>query len=431
MVLIGDHRPKTKMNNKNFILACLLALTCLVSATEESLAGECASPPTAISSVRVFDGEKIIPAATVVIECSKIRAVLAQSEAIEITEDTNVIDGNGKTLLPGLIDAHAHVFGRGTLERALDFGVTTLLDTGSMAEGFVRKIKDENANGPATDRADLFSAVLWVTAPGSHGTQWGEVRTLSDPADASGFVAELVGEGADYIKVIYDNFKMFDDPIPTLSKETMFAVVAAAHEQGKMAVFHSRDVEAFADVVAAGGDGFVHAPVDEVPGEELIAAMLEAGVFVSPNFSLARPDGKRLVDDPVIGPMLTEREIENLQGWRALRREGGDVVEYESVMAFHTAGIPILVGSDIPNGGTATGASVHLEMELMVEAGFTPIEALAAATSSTATAYGLEDRGRIAPGMNADLILVDGKPDEAITDSRRIDKIWKAGVLHQ
>jgi imidazolonepropionase-like amidohydrolase len=267
-----------------------------------------------------------------------------------------------------------------------------------------------------------------VTAPGSHGTQFGEVPTLEEPGDADAFVAERISDGADYIKIIYDNFKMIDRDIPTLSRETMRATVAAAKEQGVMAVVHSRDVEAFADVTEAGADGFVHVPVDEVPGQELIAAMKLNNIFVTPNLSLARPDGRRLINDPVFGPMLTENEIENLGSWRGMRGEGGDVVEYESIMAFHESGVPILVGTDMPNGGTTNGASVHLELELLVEAGLTPIEALRAATSVPASAYGLNDRGTIAKGMRADLLLVDGKPDEVITDSRKIVNVWRSGV---
>ena len=317
------------------------------------------------------------------------------------------------------------------LERSLDFGVTTVLDMGSVNKDFVNTIKKEDHEGITTDRADLKSAVLWVTAPGSHGTQFGEVPTLAEPEDAAAFVAQRVEDGADFIKIIYDNFKMFDRPVPTLSKQTLFAVVDAAHEQGKMAVVHSRDVDAFADVVESGADGFVHVMVDKAPGDQLIEALKRNDMFVSPNLSLARHDGLRLIDDPDIGPMLTEDEVENLGKWRGLRREGGDKVEYDALMAFHRAGVTVLAGSDSPNGGTTEGASLHLEMELLVEAGLTPIEALRAATSSPATAFGLQDRGRIAEGLQADLLLVDGQPDQDITDTRNLAMIWKAGKVHK
>lgn len=128
--------------------------------------------------------------------------------------------------------------------------------------------------------------------------------------------------------------------------------------------------------------------------------------------------------------MLTDSEIENLGNWRALRTDNGDEIEYTTVKKLHDAGVPILIGSDMPNGGTIAGATVHAEMELLVEAGMKPIDALRAATSSPASAYGFTDRGRIAPGTVADLVMVEGKPDKNITDSRKIVTIWKSGTVH-
>jgi imidazolonepropionase-like amidohydrolase len=380
--------------------------------------------------VRVFDGERIIPSATILFHCTKISGVFEEGTPVDLPKDTIRIDGRGRTLLPGLIDAHVHTKDRAALERTLDFGVTTTLDMGSAVDGFVRSLREEDERGPATDRADLFGAVLWVTAPGSHGTQFGDVPTLVEPEDAAAFVAARITDGADFIKIIYDNFKMFDRPIPTLSKEAMFATVEAAREQGKLAVVHSRDVEAMADVVEAGANGFVHLPVDEVPNDQLLAAIADQGMFVNPNLSLARHEGLRLIEDPRLGPMLTDSEIQNLRRWRAKRREFGDEIQYAALIACHDAGVTIVAGSDAPNGGTTVGATLHMELQLLVEAGLTPIEALRAATSNPVSAFGLKDRGRIAEGLIADLVLVDGAPDQNITDTRNIVKIWKRGIPH-
>jgi imidazolonepropionase-like amidohydrolase len=423
-----NNSESLSMIKRTMVIALICSLFVLSPRDSKADSENCDLPVTLITSVRVFDGENLIPEATVLIRCAQIAAVFEGTGSESIPEDALIIDGRGKTLLPGLIDAHTHVWKRGTLERALDFGVTALFDMGS-GRGLARSIKDEDKQNPATDRADLLSAVLWVTAPDSHGTQFGEVPTLVEPGDANAFVAQRIADGADYIKIIYDHFKMFDFEIPTLSRETMVATVAAAHSRGKMAVVHSRDVEAIAHVTEAGVNGLVHAPVDEVPDSELIEAMKKNNMFVTPNLSLARPDGQRLIEDPFIGPMLNEGEIENLGKWRGKRRGNGDVIEYQSVIAFHQAGIPIIVGTDMPNGGTANGASVHLELELLVEAGLTPLEALRAATSRPSEIYGLNDRGWIAAGMRADLLLVDGNPDQVITDTRKILKVWKSGEL--
>lgn len=383
-----------------------------------------------IDNVRVFDGDAIIPQASVVIGCTRILHLEPGENVIAPPLDSEVIDGKGKTLLPGFIDTHTHTWSVPMLERPLDFGVTTVMDMGSTNRTFAASMKAERQIGPAQDRADLYSAVVWVTAPGSHGTQWAEVPTLVEPEDAAAFVAARVDEGADFIKIIYDNFKMFDAEIPTLSKETMEATVDAAHDRGLMAVVHARDVDAWADAVNAGADGIVHLPVDRVPDPALIELIKRKGIWVGGNLSLTRPLGKTLIEDPVIGSKLTESERDSLLDFRAMHREGGDQVAIDTVKALHAAGINFLPGSDSPNGGTTSGATLHRDLEALIDIGFTPSEALKAATADAAAAFRLSDRGRIAEGLQADLLLVHGAPDRNILDTRNIAAVIKAGKVH-
>jgi hypothetical protein len=100
----------------------------------------------------------------------------------------------------------------------------------------------------------------------------------------------------------------------------------------------------------------------------------------------------------------------------------------EAVRQLHEAGVPILAGSDAPNPGTVHGATLHRELELLTRAGLSPVAALTAATSAPADAFGLNDRGRIAAGQRADLVLVDGDPTADVTMTRKIVEIWKGGV---
>jgi imidazolonepropionase-like amidohydrolase len=409
-----------------FLLTLHLALLASTVIAKEA----CEEPSLVFTDVRVFDGHSVIPQATVVTGCTTISRIANSGEPKELPADAVIIDGSGKTLLPGLIDTHTHIWSRPMLERPLDFGVTTVMDMGSANLDFADSIKAERASGPARDRADLYSAVVWATAPGSHGTQFGEVPTLVQPADAAPFVTARAEDGADFIKIIYDNFKMFDADIPTLNKETMEAVVAAAHERGMMAVAHSRDVQAWADVAMAGVDGIVHLPVDEVPDADLIALLKEKGIWIGANLSLNRPTGDVTINDPALGPKLTEPEKENLKKFRALHREGGDQVALDTLAALHAAGIMILPGSDTPNGGTTAGATMHIDIAMLVHNGFTPLEALRSATADAAAAFGLMDRGRIAEGLQADLLLVEGQPDRNIEDTRNIVAVVKAGKVH-
>ena len=99
-----------------------------------------------------------------------------------------------------------------------------------------------------------------------------------------------------------------------------------------------------------------------------------------------------------------------------------------TVAELHAAGVELMAGSDAPNPGTAHGASLHHELELLVRAGLTPTEALRAATTTPARRFGLSDRGRIAPGRRADLLLVRGDPTADITATRQIERVWKNGA---
>jgi imidazolonepropionase-like amidohydrolase len=96
----------------------------------------------------------------------------------------------------------------------------------------------------------------------------------------------------------------------------------------------------------------------------------------------------------------------------------------ESVRLLHAAGVPILAGTDSPTHGV----SIHRDLELLVQAGLEPRDALEAATSAAARAFGFRDRGRIAQGLRADLLLVQGDPTVNIKATRAIRRIWKAGV---
>ena len=91
--------------------------------------------------------------------------------------------------------------------------------------------------------------------------------------------------------------------------------------------------------------------------------------------------------------------------------------------------MPLLAGTDAPNPGTTHGASLHRELELLIKAGLSATEALMAATSVPARIFGLRDRGRIAPGMRADLLLVGGNPVRDVTDTRNVVAVWKKGFI--
>ena len=407
------------------ILICLAVFGVTLSAQE---------PTTVIRGARVFTGDEVLDVATVTLRGREIAAVTAgDSVPGAAGRDAIVIDGRGMTLLPGLIDAHAHSFGS-VLEQALNFGVTTVLDMFTEPTSAAEWRRQQDA-GRASGRADLFSAGVLVTVDGGHGTQFGvPIPTLDDPDRTEAFVAARVDEGADYIKVIYEHGETSGRPVPTHAAPTLPRIVRAAHTHGKLAVFHVSTVEEAMQAIAAGADGLVHIYHDRADTGAVADAAARAGMFVVPTLAITETffgtgGGAAAAVDPRITPFLTPAQRGSLiRDFGSPANPDGFQAVLTSVAALHAAGVPILAGTDAPNPGTAHGPSLHRELSLLVAAGLSPVEALRAATAAPADAFGLADRGRIAPGRKADVILVRGDATEDVLATRNLAGIWKDGV---
>jgi len=416
----------------NRLLACfLLLITLALASLILPAVAESPNPskPFAIINVRVFDGADLIPKAIVLVRDGKIAAV---GPKVTVPEGAEVVDGGGGTLLPGFIDAHTHSFTE-SLRRALVFGVTTELDMFT-DPAFARSARAEQAApGGVADRADLFSAGSLATVPEGHGTEYGlPAPPITRPEDAQAWVDARLAEGSDYIKIVDETGATFNLKIPTLSPPTIAALIRAAHKRGKLAVVHISSQVSALRAIESGADGLVHLFADSPPDPDFIQSVVRHKAFIIPTLTVLQSttasgmaSGKGLTVDPRLKDYLTQGEIANLMQWA----KGNGELKYasETVRKLRDAGAPVLAGTDAPNPGTAHGVSIHREMELLVEAGMTPQQALAAATSVPANAFRLKDRGRIAPGLRADLVLVSGDPLQDITATRGIVRIWKGG----
>jgi imidazolonepropionase-like amidohydrolase len=411
---------------KSFLLPAL-ALAGSVAGVAGIAQSYDATTPVAITNVRIFDGTRVIPKGTVVFQGNRIAAVGA---GVLPPRGAEIVDGSGQTVLPGFIDSHNHNWGE-SLQRALVFGVTTELDMFT-APDFARQMREEQAKTGAPDRADLYSAGDLATVPGGHGTEYGmAVPTLTKPEEAQAWVDARVAEGSDYIKIVIEDGSPYGRQVPTLDRATVTALVAAAHKRGKLAVVHISTEDGAKEAIEAGADGLVHIFTDRAP-EPGFAALLKAHkAFVVPTLTVVESttgtaSGKALADDPRLAPYLRADEVANLR-----KSFPGGKLDFQNALAavrqLAQEGVPILAGTDAPNPGTAHGASLHRELELLVRAGLSPTAALTAATAAPARAFGLKDRGRIAEGLRADLVLVQGDPTADITATRDIQRIWKGG----
>lgn len=408
-------------------LACQL----VVLATVATAATAHAQAATLIRQVRLFDGTRDRGVMDVLISGDRIAAV---GRNVTAPPNATIVDGAGKTLVPGLIDAHVHAFGE-ALRTALVFGSTTQLDQFTDAK-MAADVRARQAKGEMSDVADLFSAGTLITAPRGHGTQYGmAIPTIASASEAQAFVDARLAEGSQWIKIVYDDGRTYGMKVATIDKATLKALIDATHARGKLAVVHVGDLASARDAIESGADGLVHLFLDAAPDKGFVELVARNKAFVIPTLTVLESvsgemSGTSLVSDARLAPWVGRAGVANLK--TAFPRRQESVARYayaeETVRALRAAGVPILAGTDAPNPGTWFGVSMHRELELLVRTGMSATDALAAATSAPAAAFRLADRGRISPGLRADLLLVNGDAIADIGATRNIERVWKRGV---
>ena len=410
-----------------FQFAAFLFAPCLLMAQN--------TPPTpsgsfAITHVRLFDGEHTLQDQTIIVREGKIAAI---GNKVSVPPGTPEIEGAGRTLLPGLIDAHVHAYPENSLREAEALGVTTVLDMFN-DPGKVREDKAEEGSGAGLAGADIYSSGILATVPHGHGTEYGfDIPTLTTPAEAQGWVDARIAEGSDYIKIILEDGSIVGHSIPTLDRPTLNALIIAAHKRHKLAVCHVGTYQDAREAIEAGADGLMHLFIDRMPEPGFGAFVAAHHVFVVPTLSVllsvsgTNAEGKSLAADKRMTDYLAAQDIPNLRKTFGTGKLSHYEAAVESIRQLKAARAQILAGTDAPNPGTMFGASMHGELELLVAAGLTPEEALRATTSAPADCFSLNDRGRVAAGKRADLLLVTGDPTKNITDTRNIVAVWKFG----
>ena len=383
---------------------------------------------------RVFDGEHTSDDQSVLVRNGKVEAI---GRHLRSPRGIRIIDARGDTLLPGLIDAHTHIRSRTDLEQSLVFGVTTDISM-LMDLALATQEKVEQAANRATDRADLISSGFCATAPGGHGTEYGlKFPTLSSPEEAQHWVDDRIAEGSDFIKIIYESGgDTGKGGRPSIDRATLQSLVLAAHARGKLAVVHIHTQVQAMEALEAGADGLAHlfAYGGDSIDPQFVPMVLAHHAFVIPTFTVLesvcnQSPGRIVLEDRHLRPYVLAEYISQLNKNINHGQVQNCMFSMGAIPPLAAAHVPILAGTDAGNPGTAPGPSLHLELEYLVDAGLAPIQALAAATSAPANVFHLADRGRIAPGLRANLFLVRGDPTADIKATRDILFVWKDGVL--
>ena len=399
-----------------------------------------------LDGVTVVDADGARPDRAVVVAEGRIVDVVAAGAAWE--DGAEVVDGGGRWLVPGLVDAHVHLSFAGTigvvgdtlganLAGQLYWGVTQVVDVGGSERIFALRDRVEAGDvlGP-----HILATGPMLTAPGSHPCE-----TAPDPdlclfvtaADAEAVATALVASGADAVKVALADAAFTPWGTPRLEVDAVRGAVAAGAP-----VYAHVDADAdVVDAIDAGVSVLAHPPFAGPMGPEALAAAVQAdamhttiGAFAAVGDLLAGrldPDAEGLLlTDATRADWRAVRDGDTtlLDGW-AEASEGWARYARANVAAADAAGVTLIPGSDAGYYFVPHGAGLHRELAELVALGWTPTEALAAATAGSRAVLGVEG-GWIRPGEPADLVLLTADPTADIAALGAIDAVILGGVLH-
>ncbi|MCA1577311.1 MAG: amidohydrolase family protein [Acidobacteria bacterium] len=427
------------------------------------------APLIALTNVRVIDGTGAAPRddQTILIQGGKIQSV-GPTASTTYPADARTLDLKGYTVLPGLVGMHNHMFfpmggsppmysnmGSSFPRLYLALGVTTIRTTGSVAPYTDLELKR------LIDAGRVLGPKMHVTAPylEGRGSFTPVMHELKDAEDARRMVNYWADSGATSFKA-YMNIK----------RDELRAVVEEAHKRGLKVTGHLCSI-GFREAAEIGIDNLEHGlfadsefVADKKPDQcpqgvsaslrqldlnspavqETIRTLVQKNVAITstlPVFEANAPlsqsgigASSALLNPRVLNVMSTDARVRYLQNRARIPADSPAVELIRKAMAFERAFVKagglLIAGLDpTGNGGIVAGFGDHRQVELLVEAGFTPVEAIQIATLNGAKFLGEDARiGSIAPGKQADLMIVKGNPASNIADIEKVEIVFKDGV---
>jgi imidazolonepropionase-like amidohydrolase len=407
-----------------------------------------------IENVTLIDGTGAGPRtdATVVVEGGIISAV--RDGGVSVPGDGRRIDGSGQFLIPGLMDVHVHVPGSvvrdqagettrpenrdaaiGALHSFLHSGITSIYDAGNNPD-YIMGLRAEERSGSLTSPR-IFASGSTISFPGSWGAGANAIVADNWPDAQLGLDGNFARE-PDLQKITYENFGAGANAwVPSFSEELVTNIIRYAREKGVRTTIHISD-EAHARIaIAAGVDTLAHPIAISRMSSGFMPIIVDSGVIVVSTLAafdnIARiVDAPDFLDTPEFRAVYTDKQIEALKTVSAPRYAamGWDrwfkttlFHSMENVKRLHDAGVTIALGTD-----RTIGPLTHRELELYVEAGISPLDAIKIGTLNAAKFLAREDElGTIEPGKLADMVLLEANPLEDISNTQRIARVFKGG----
>ncbi|MGH8131216.1 MAG: amidohydrolase family protein [Steroidobacteraceae bacterium] len=457
---------------KHFLAAIALCFVAMLAWAD--------SPPmvvitgaTAIHPER--EGEAAIQRnATIMIRDGRIEFV-ETGVTLELPQGATVINGQGKWVVPGLVDAHVHFFQSGNLYTrpdAADFnavvpyaqevarnkarldatfkvwlasGVTGVVDIGGPFWNF--DVRDRAAVSEAAPRMAVAGPLISMIDRPQLDLGDPPIIRIASVEAAHALVARELERHPDYIKVWFIHQKGDD---LAAQEAIVKAVGDAAHAAGKRLAVHATELIVAKAALRAGADFLVHSVFDQPVDGEFIALAKKNNILYCPTLFVvhgyplalsnqwrATPVEARRADPEILAAMDDLNEIpadkrpERVAKLMAeAKKPEPPRTAMENLRKLSDAGITVVMGTDAGNIGTLHGPSIYREMRMMQESGLTPLEVLRSPTTNGAKALGLEGKsGVIAPGMLADLVVLDADPLADTANLARVHRTIKGGVV--
>ena len=408
-----------------------------------------------LKGARLIDGtgRPAIENSVLVIEGKQIVAA-GKAGAVSIPKDAAVEDVSGKTIMPGIINLHGHLglsnngadsaAGHYTeenvakqLNKYLSYGVATMASFGQDDDLIFSIRADQHAG--KIGGARFFAAGRGFLEPGKANPADHRYRPQT-PEEARADVRELATHHPDYLKMWVDDGLGHGTK---MKPEIYRAIIDEAHKQHFRAFAHEYYQADAKSLLAAGLDGFAHSIRDQAVDNELIAAMKARGVFLIPTLVrdevlFAYADNLKWVDDPFFQAGLEPGALAIIRSPQTVDkiRQDPDIAKYraglemakKNLKALSAAGVKIAFGTDSGIPTRFPGYLEHRELQLMVEAGLTPMQAIVAATGTNAEILGgAKQFGTLQAGRAAEFIVLDANPLDDIRNTEKLSAVWQAG----
>jgi imidazolonepropionase-like amidohydrolase len=405
------------------------------------------------------DGGVVDPGAMLV-EGDRIVAV-GPVGAVDAPSGITTVDLGGKTVIPALVDAHAHLGYEGytawgadsytrenlieNLERYAYYGFGAVFSAGSDPDDFALEIRRAQDAGEIGGARFLFAAgmappgqgpnnqFLVHTATVAERTGMTVLRGVATEDDARAAVRAVAAKGIRFVKIWVDDRGGTQQK---LTPELYRAIIAEARANDLAVVVHQQSPDDMPGLLEAGVTGFLHGRLGAALDRALATRIAEAGAYLVPNLGLGELRRERVADDPFLQETTPAEVVARLGAAFDARPAGGgggggggEQALRQSMADLLGAGVDVVLGTDagaVPDH--FFGYTGHRELEIFVRLGMTPAQAIVAATSLPAARLGLDDIGTLAPGKSADFVVLDANPLDDIRNTRTISSVYLHGV---